>query len=132
MDPWVTQNKETLLKLHAIWYRASRYINEQPERANPIWASNINQRASASFSNQDIVQMSSFLQYPTIEQAKTTIFNDASDMSWRKAMAFYVPQNKDKLPDDYTSGRYNLEQTLFEEFSKRADLVDWVNAPLKK
>jgi ABC-type nitrate/sulfonate/bicarbonate transport system substrate-binding protein len=132
MEPWMSENKETLLKLHAIWYRTTRYINEQPERVVPIWASNINQRAAASFSTKDVNEMATFLQYPTIEQAKSSVFNDKSELSWRKAMAFYIPQNKEKLPEDFTSGKYQMEQAFFEEFQKRTDLINWVNAPLKK
>ena len=131
MEPWLKKNKETVLKLHAIWYRTSRYLNEKQAQIFPLWASNINQRAAASFTPDDIVKMSGFLEYPSIEQARTQAFNDKSDVSWRKAMSYYGPQNTDRLPADFNTGKYQLEQEYFEEFVARKDLVSWVNAPLK-
>lgn len=131
MEPWMKENKETLLKLHAIWYRTSRYLNEKQAQILPLWVANINQRAAASFKSEDIVKMSGFLEYPTIEQARTQVFNDKSDVSWRKAMSFYGPQNTDRLPADFSTGKYQREQEYFEEFIARPELVSWVNAPLK-
>jgi ABC-type nitrate/sulfonate/bicarbonate transport system substrate-binding protein len=131
MEPWLKDHRETVLKLHAIWYRTSRYLNERQSQILPLWASNINSRAAASFTKDDIIKMSKFLEYPSIEQAKTQIFNDKSDLGWRKAMSFYGPQNTDRLPGDFSTGKYQLEQEYFEAFLARPDLVSWVNAPLK-
>ncbi len=131
MEPWLSDNRETVLKLHAIWYRTARYLNEKQAKVLPLWASNINSRAAASFTSDDIMKMSKFLEYPSIEQAKAEVFNDKSDLGWRKAMSFYGPQNTDRLPSDFTTGKYQREQEFFEAFLARRDLVSWVNAPLK-
>lgn len=131
LAPWLESNKETVMKLLAVWYRTVRYINEKPDSVIATWTKRINQQAAAAFTEDDMRNILKLLYYPNIEEAKKTFYNKESPLYWKRSINYYVPQNADKLPADFDSGKYNIEETLFLEFLKRNDLIAWVNSPLK-
>ncbi len=131
LAPWLDENKETVMKLLAIWYRTVRYIDEKPDSVIPAWTKRINQQAAAAFTEDEMRGILKLLYHPNIEDAKKTFYNKDSDLYWKRSVDYYVPQNADKLPADFSTGKYNIEESLFTEFTKRSDLVAWVNSPLK-
>lgn len=131
LDPWLASNKDTVMKLIAIWYRVSRYIAERNDQIMPAWQRIINERASAAFSLDDMRRITGLMWYPSIAQSQETVFNPSSDLYWRKSMDYYVPQNKDKLPDDFGGDKYNYEEVYFHALLKDPALIQWINAPLK-
>jgi ABC-type nitrate/sulfonate/bicarbonate transport system substrate-binding protein len=131
LDPWLTSNHDTVMKLIAIWYRVSRYIAERNDQIMPEWQRIINERASAAFSMDDMRRITGLMWYPSIKQSEETVFNPGSDLYWRKSMDYYVPQNKDKLPADFGGDKYNYEEVNFHALLKDTALLQWINAPLK-
>lgn len=131
LDPWLANNKDTVMKLLAIWYRVSRYIDERNDQIMPTWQRIINERASASFSLDDMRRITGLMWYPNIAQSKATVFNTGSDLYWRQSMDYYVPQNKDKLPVDFGGDKYNYEEVYFQALLKDTALIQWIEAPLK-
>jgi ABC-type nitrate/sulfonate/bicarbonate transport system substrate-binding protein len=131
LEPWLTNNKDTVMKLLAIWYRVSRYINERSDVIIPIWTRIIDERAAASFSVAQVKTITGLMWFPNTADAKAKVFSPDSELYWRRSMDYYVAQNKDKLPDDFGGDKYNYEQVYFEELLKNAALMQWIQAPLK-
>jgi ABC-type nitrate/sulfonate/bicarbonate transport system substrate-binding protein len=127
---WLDANEDTVLKLSAIWFRTSRYTAENFAAAAPKLIAINNERAAAAFTPQDFAAMYGLLTFPTVEQAKTTVFDPASDLYWKRSVDFYAAKNTADLagatPDDKA-----LEETYFKKLTANAQLVDWIASPFK-
>jgi ABC-type nitrate/sulfonate/bicarbonate transport system substrate-binding protein len=125
---WLDANQETALKLTAIWFRTTRYMNGHFDAAAPKLIAINNERAAASFTPDDFKTMYELLTFPTVEQAKETVFNPDSGLYWKRSVDFYAAKNAGDLagasPDDKA-----LEGSYFDKLVADQTLIDWINKP---
>ncbi len=128
-DDWLKANNDTVVKLSAIWFRVSRYLNENYEQAAPKLIAINNDRAAASFTPDEFKAMFSLLSFPTLESASSTVFSKDSDLYWKNSVMFYEQQNSKDLPQGTAADGNALEEGFFAKLSADKKLVDWVNKP---
>ncbi|WP_080692121.1 ABC transporter substrate-binding protein [Brucella anthropi] len=128
---WLDKNDDTAVKLAAIWYRVSRYADERFDDVAPIWVKATNERAAASFTIDDFKGTFQLLAFPTLEKAKTTVFNPSSGVYWKKSVDFYEKQNADQLPGGLEPASNALEEKYYTKLAADKNLTDWINSPLK-
>ncbi|MVA22180.1 hypothetical protein GOZ94_24920 [Agrobacterium vitis] len=128
---WLDENEDTALKLAAIWYRVSRYADEHFEEVAPLWVKATNERAAASFTVDEFKNTFQLMAFPTLEKAKTTVFNPESDVYWKRSVDFYEKQNADQLPSGVDPATRALEEKYYDKLVANKKLIDWVNSPLK-
>jgi ABC-type nitrate/sulfonate/bicarbonate transport system substrate-binding protein len=128
-DDWLKANNDTVVKLSAIWFRVSRYLNENYEQAAPKLIAINNDRAAASFTPDEFKAMFSLLSFPTLESASSTVFSKDSDLYWKNSVMFYEQQNSKNLPQGTAADGNALEEGFFAKLSADKKLVDWVNKP---
>lgn len=131
-EDWLTANHDIAMKLTAVWYRTVRYLNERNEEFVPLWTKSINERAASAFEQEEVKFVTSrMLAFPPFETARETIYNPASDLYWKRSVEYYVGPNEDKLPEDFSVEKFDLEEQYFRDFLTRDELTQWVNSPLK-
>jgi ABC-type nitrate/sulfonate/bicarbonate transport system substrate-binding protein len=125
--------RETVLKLLAVWYRTVRYIREQPDKAlKPM----VNYLAEHTGGGIDLAaakkQVPEFVYFQTLEESKDTAFNPQSQTYWRIAAEHLVEQNQKlgKIPKEGFTLDWVVQEQLFNELMKKKDLIDWINKPL--
>lgn len=128
---WIDANAATVTKLVAIWYRFARYADEKFDEVAPMWVKATNERAAASFTVDDFKNTYKLLYFPTVEQAKETIFNVQSDAYWKNSVSFYEKQNADQLTKGFQPEVNALEERLFKKLLADKALMEWIESPLK-
>jgi ABC-type nitrate/sulfonate/bicarbonate transport system substrate-binding protein len=130
---WLEENTETTDKLLAIWYRTMRYMAEEPDSTLPLFADAINEAAASKLPLSEITTITTELErFATLDQAEAEFYNPSSPTYYKKSLDFYVEGNKDVLPADYDPEASVTAPKFFEEgLLANAELVDWVNNPLK-
>lgn len=132
MEPWLNESEERVNKLLAVWYRTMRYMAEQPEKALPILRDQLNEKAAADFTTEDLELMTTELDwFMTLEEAEQNAFNPDSELFWERSADFYNAASEDDLPDDFELETYVLDSEVFARFLEQSELVDWVEEPLK-
>jgi ABC-type nitrate/sulfonate/bicarbonate transport system substrate-binding protein len=131
-QPWLDANEETALKMLAIWYRTMRYVKERREFSLPIWTKSLNNvMGSDTFTvEQTRIAIAEFEFFPTMEEAAEGVFNPESDLHWRNSVEHYLPSVED-VPDGFDADTYEVSGKYYALLRARADLVEWINAPLK-
>ncbi len=131
LEGWLDENEETVNKLLAVWYRTMEYMKEQPDETLPILRDELNSRAAADFSLEDMELMTSELDwFMTLDEARENAYNPDSELFWERSADFYNAASKDELPDDFELDKYVLDTQVFERFLEQEDLVEWVKEPL--
>lgn len=128
---WLEENEETVLKLSAIWFRMARYMAERFDETAPKLVAVNNQRAAASFTMDEFKTMYQLLTFPTVELAGDTVFNPSSDLYWKRSVDFYQKQNAGDLPEGVSPGDNALEESYFKKLQANAELMGWIDSPLK-
>jgi hypothetical protein len=104
---------------------------EQPEKTLPILRDQLNERAAADFTTEDLKLMTTELDwFMTLEEARENAFNPDSKLFWERSAEFYNAASEDDLPDDFELDEYVLDSEVFDRFLEQRDLVDWVEKPL--
>lgn len=125
---WLDANEDTVLKLSAIWFRLSRYAAEKFDEAAPKLIAINNERAAASFTLDEFKTMYGLLTFPTVEQAKATVFNPESGLYWKRSVDFYAEKNASDLGGT-TADDKALEEAFFKKLSANQELLDWIAKP---
>lgn len=129
-DGYVAEHQDTLVRMLATWYRAMKYLKEQPDKAIPMIRDQLNKSAAAAFTDDQIkFLVSNLVDLMTYEQAKDITFNPASDRYWRISLDHYVKVNQGTLPDGFQADKYFLDEQLFKKLEARKDLVAKINKP---
>jgi ABC-type nitrate/sulfonate/bicarbonate transport system substrate-binding protein len=125
--------RETVLKLLAVWYRTARYIRERPDDAiKPM----VNYLAEQTGGGMDLAtaekQVPEFVYFQTLEESKATVFNPQSETYWRIAAEYLVKQNQKlgKIPKEGFKLNWVVQEQLFKELLEKKNLIDWINKPL--
>lgn len=132
-EKWLKENRDTALKLIAIWYRASRYLNERPNDVIPVFRKEVNAHAAASFTDKQVkFTVTEFLDFMSIQEAKQKAFNPKSDLYWRKSLNYYSAQHKKAgdLDKSLNVNPFNQEEQFFKELLRNKQLMTWINKPL--
>lgn len=131
---WLEENHEAVMRLIAIWYRASRFVNERIGDVVPVFRREVNLHGGANFTEKQVeFTISEFLEFMSIDEAREKMYNPDSELYWKNSLDFYAEQNKEsgELPADIDVGPFNVEEQFFRELLEREDLIQWINAPLE-
>lgn len=127
---WLAANEDAALKIMALSYRFNRYVNDQPDVVMPIVARAMNEHSGVATSEDDLgFIFDTFLAFRSYQDDATTTYDPGSDLYWGRSADYYVTQSAD-LPEGADYRRQNPLDEWFEKFLARADLLEWVDAPL--
>jgi ABC-type nitrate/sulfonate/bicarbonate transport system substrate-binding protein len=131
-EDFLQQDRETVMKVLAVWYRTVRYIRERPNEAMQPMVDYLAQETGGAMDlEQAKEQVPEFVYFQTLEESKDTVFNSQSQTYWRKAADYMVEQNQEleKIPEDFDLN-WVVQDEVFNELLKNQKLVDWINKPL--
>jgi len=131
-EEFLQQDRETVMKVLAVWYRTVRYIRERPDEAMQPMVDYLSQETGGAMDlEQAKEQVPEFVYFQTLEESKDTVFNSQSQTYWRKAADYMVEQNQEleKIPKDFDLN-WVVQEEVFNELLKNQKLVDWINKPL--
>lgn len=131
-DRFLEDQRDTVMKLLAVWYRTARYIRERPDQAMGPMVDYLAQSTGGGIDlAQAKEQVPTFVYFQTLEESRKTVFNAGSEAYWRTAANYLVDQNQelDKIPKDYSLD-WVVQEDLFNELLDDQELVDFVNRPL--
>src|SRR5581483_1206916 len=126
-------NQNTAKKLIAIWYRATRYLLQDPAKATPVIASTIKVSTGGVFSPSTVQRlMTTLLTFPTIQQAKTLYFSKSSPYYFFASVSslFKNAQQIGQVPKGTTVDQFQVEEPLFNSVLSDPTLMKYINAPL--
>jgi ABC-type nitrate/sulfonate/bicarbonate transport system substrate-binding protein len=133
MVKWLDANPETVMKLHAVWYRAMRALREMPDVAYPMFTELINTRVQSAFTPDQVKLITTDLEtYYTYQEAKDRAYNPSSSEYWRLMADFYAKLNVGGwVPANFVVDDSYYEEKYFNEFMTRQDLLGCVDSPLE-
>jgi ABC-type nitrate/sulfonate/bicarbonate transport system substrate-binding protein len=127
---WLAANEDTALRIMAMSYRYNRYVNEKPDAIMETVANAMNAHSGVATSVEDLSFIfDEFLAFRSYQDDATTTYDPASDLYWGRSADYYVTQSTD-LPAGADYRRQNPLDEWFAKFQARADLLEWVDAPL--
>lgn len=131
---WLAANRETAKKLVAMWFRATRYLKEQPERATPVVAEAVKETTGGLFDEATTERiLTELLVFPTLEEAGELYFASDSATYYSKSVGqlFENAQKEGQVPATLDVDRFQAVEDMYREVSEDQALLDYVNAPLK-
>ncbi|MEU8151579.1 ABC transporter substrate-binding protein [Nonomuraea sp. NPDC048901] len=126
------QRHEIVLKLIAVWYRTARYIRERPDDALGPMVDYLNRQTGGGLTLQDAKnQIPAFVYFPTLDEAKKTVYDSTSDTYWRKCFDYQAAANEKAghVPAGFPAD-WIIAEDLFTELLGKKELVDFVNSSL--
>ncbi|MBF4768768.1 ABC transporter substrate-binding protein [Nocardioides agariphilus] len=132
---WLDENEDTALRLWAVWLRAVRYLNEQPDAALGIIAESVKEATGGLFTpEQTKVALTEFNFYPTVDEVQKTFFDADAPANYQKANAevYGAAAASGTIPESMASGEETeVAQKYWDLLQERQDLLDLIDAPLK-
>jgi ABC-type nitrate/sulfonate/bicarbonate transport system substrate-binding protein len=131
-DRFLEDQRDTVMKLLAVWYRTARYIRERPDQAMGPMVDYLAQNTGGGIDlEQAKKQVPTFVYFQTLEESRKTVFNSGSEAYWQTAANYLVDQNQKlgKISKDYSLD-WVVQEDLFNELLDNQELVDFVNRPL--
>jgi ABC-type nitrate/sulfonate/bicarbonate transport system substrate-binding protein len=136
MKEYLDNNKDTILKLTAIMYRANRYVNEKPDAMATIMTDYLNKAAASELTVDDVKSMQKdFIDFENIESSKTGVFGGPDSKTyWKRSVDYYVKlaeEMKTIEPGSVNLDNYVVQEAIFNDLLGNQSLMDWYNSPLK-
>jgi ABC-type nitrate/sulfonate/bicarbonate transport system substrate-binding protein len=134
MKDYLDKNKDTIMKLAAIHYRAIRYMHEQPDKILPAMVDFLNKASAGNLTVDDAKNLIvNFEDFATLERSKDTVYNPNSPNYWKISVDYYIKQNEktgNLTPGSVEAEDFVIQEQLFNELLQDKKLVDWINKPL--
>jgi ABC-type nitrate/sulfonate/bicarbonate transport system substrate-binding protein len=128
---WLTKNEDAALKITAMSYRYNRYVNEKPDVVLPIVAKAMTEHSGTALTVADLQYVfDTFETFRSYQEDIKTTYEPTSPLYWGNSADFYVKLSSD-LPAGADYRRTEPLDAWFAKFLGRADLLAWVDAPLK-
>ena len=130
---YLDENPEVILRLLAVWYRASKYLDEEPEYAAPFVVGVMQERTGELFAPDDMLGILTELNYfAPMDIAGDHYFNPASEFYHGNSIEFLFERAKvrEQVPLDFEWETFEVSEEWFNKLLARQDLVDYVNAPI--
>lgn len=128
---WLGAHKATVNKLLAVWYRTMTYLKQQPDKVMPIFTKAINKAAASNLPEDQVKYIVTNLDFfPTLDEAKSSVYGHSSPLYFQKSVTFYEQGNKSVLPSNFDASRSIVDEKYFNDFNGEKALVDWANAPI--
>lgn len=139
-NAYVTQafldgNHAQLVKLSAVWYRAMRYLKEQPDKAYAIMVDKLNAQGGSGVTLADVQALiPQFTYFPTLDEAAALTYDPTSSGYWKTTADYLVAQNEKSKA--IPAGSVNVDtiivqEQFFKELQANQALLDWINSPLQ-
>ncbi len=130
-EKFLTERKDTVLKLMAVHYRAAELLKKEPEKFVPHQLDYLREHASSDLTlKQGIVAMQEMVDFQTLDASKETIYNKESPLYWKNYADYYLQQNYESgaIPrGSIDLDKFVVQENLFFEFLEHSDLVDYVH-----
>jgi ABC-type nitrate/sulfonate/bicarbonate transport system substrate-binding protein len=130
---YLDENPEVILRLLAVWYRATRYLEEKPEYAAPFVVGVMEERTGELFEAEDMLGILTELNYfAPMDVAGEYYFDPGSEFYHGKSIEFLFERAKvrEQVPLDFEWQTFEVSEEWFNKLLARQDLVDWVNSPI--
>ena len=131
---WLDENPETVLRSLAIWYRASRYLEELPEIVGDYVGEEAKDQTGgtslgAAVTGRILTELNYF---PLLSEAEAYMFTPGELTYFGNVVAdsFEAGREEGYIPPGIEWQDYEVEEVWFNMLLARQDLVDWINAPL--
>ena len=139
-NAYVTQdyldaNHDQLVKLAAVWYRAMRYLQEQPDETYPIMVKELNAQGGSGLTVADVKELiPQFTYFPTLDEAGSLTYEPSSTGYWKTTADYLIASNEKS--GTIEAGSVNadtiiVQEQLFRDLQADTALMDWINSPLQ-
>lgn len=129
-EEYLTENRDTVMKIMAVHYRACELLKQDPETFVPYQLDYLREHASSDLTlEQGVMAMQELVDFETLDASKDTIYNPESPLYWRNYADYYLDQNYSSgaIPEGSINiDEVVLQEQLFFEFLEHEDLVDYV------
>jgi ABC-type nitrate/sulfonate/bicarbonate transport system substrate-binding protein len=133
MSGWLENNEDTAVKLVAIWFRVTRYLDEKPERVLGIIARTLQAETGGVLSDEQTrLALTRFMYFAPYDKAQATYFDPSSPTRETLALEeLYRQARADKqIPATAQYADYEVSARYFTLLTGRTDLIQKINAPL--
>lgn len=133
-EDYLNNNRETLLKVTAVYYRFIRYLFEKPEQTLGAMVSYLNKHAATSMTVDEAANLrDSFEDFASIEGSLSGVYDPDSPLYWKKAAEYLVQQNESlgKIPvGKVDPEEFIVQEDLFYELLNNKELLAWIQSPI--
>lgn len=131
LSSWLTSHRAVAMKILAVWYRTTRYMQAEPQRTLPLFTKDINSLTASHYTQRQVGTITTQLEtYETWQQAKAGPFNPSSSIYFGKSVDYYARADASSLPKVFRWQSYDVEEQYFNAFLGQKGLLAWVNSPL--
>lgn len=136
LEGWVENNKDTVMKLAAMHYRATRYIHEKTDEVVSVMIDYLNSMAATGLTAEDGKNfIGEYLAFRPIEESEKEVYNPDSPAYWKKPIDFYVKllEEEGKLEKGaFTTEQFVIQEKIFYELLNNPELMAWIEKPLEE
>ncbi len=133
LQEWLDENEETAIRLYAVWFRATRYLYEDPDLLLDIVGESLKAATGGLLTKEaTMTALSKFNHFPLVEDAWKTYFDPDSPTYFGTANEelFTEAANQGQFPKETTWDMIQVGDKYFNMLAARQDLIDIINAPL--
>lgn len=134
-EQYLNQERATLLKVLAVYYRTMRYLVEKEGPTLGAMVEHLNKQAATNLTVEDAKNLrDTFVDFADIEGSLRRVYSPDSPLYWRKAAVHFIQQNEEL--GKITPGSVNIEQIVvqeqvFNELLRNKELIGWVQSPIQ-
>jgi ABC-type nitrate/sulfonate/bicarbonate transport system substrate-binding protein len=132
-ERYLNENRETVLKVVAVYYRFLRYLYEMPDETLQHMIGYLNQHAATNMTIEEaIVLRDEYEDFATIEDSLLGVYDPDSPLYWEISAEYLVNQNAQlgKVPASM-GWDWVVKEELFYELLEDDELLSWVQSPIK-
>ena len=131
---WLEENPETVLRSLAVWYRASRYLEEYPEIVGEYAGEEAKDQTGGTSLGAFVTSriMTELNYFPLLEDAKDYMFTPGEITYFGNVVAdsFESGREEGYIAEGVDWQDHEVQEVWFNRLLEREDLVAWINAPL--
>lgn len=130
---WLTKNQDTALRLIAVWFRTTKYLDEKPGVVLPIVAKAVQTATGGVLSpTATKAALTQFNYFAPFDKAYNSYFNPKSPTWEGSALSQLFAQGKKEgtVPKNLNWRTVEISSVMFKKLQARKDLVARINAPI--
>lgn len=134
LENWIENNQDTVLKLAAMHYRATRYIHQKSDKVVSEMIGYLNKVAATGLTVKDgKLFIGEYLAFRPIEESKKTVYNPDSRAYWTVPHEFYIhllEETGDLKKGQFKTEEIVIQEKIFYELLNSPELMAWIEKPL--
>lgn len=133
-DEYLSEHRETIKKMVAIWLRAAQYAHDDVDAVVPLAYDAVKEATGNELDEASVkTAITKYLIYPDVQESKERVYNPGNPSNYINSVEelFTNAQEAGEISSGLELAPHEVNEELFQEVMKDPELVKFIAAPVK-